>query len=323
MLLCATAPFAGCALIVGDPHGDRVFADASAGDAGEPSPDSPSGGSDAPSGQDAPPGHDAPSGQDAPSGTDSSMPDVLTAPVDAAADAPADADAAAPDAMGNGCPGTAGPPSVRIPMEAGASYCIDSTEITNTEYAALLASGFALASSSLPVQCASDAGPLSLTPSSGWPSPYPNLPVNNVSWCQAYTYCAWAGKRLCGEIGGGALPQPDFASPALSQWFNACSAGGTLAYPYGNTFDVTICGGNRTLDLQNAGTPAQCVGGFPGIYNMSGNLWEWTDSCSSISCYAMGGAYDGTQSDNACTGNRSWTAVDGAANIGFRCCSDP
>jgi formylglycine-generating enzyme required for sulfatase activity len=209
-------------------------------------------------------------------------------------------------------------------MEAGASYCIDSTEITNAEYATFLASGFSLAPSAVPPLCAGDAGALSLTPSSGWPSPYPNLPVSFVSWCQAYTYCSWAGKRLCGEIGGGSLPQPDFANPALSQWFNVCSAGGTLAYPYGNTFDVTICGGNRTLSLQNAGTPAQCVGGFPGIYNMSGNLWEWTDSCSNGgSCYAMGGAFDGTQSDLACTGNRSWTAIDGAGNIGFRCCSDP
>jgi hypothetical protein len=290
--LLAALPLAGCALLVGDPHGDRVFVDAAAGEAGAPDMGAPE--VDGTTG-----GPDTSPGSDAFSVGDSSMADV-------------------------GCPGTAGPSSVRIAQEAGPSYCIDSTEVTNADYAIFLGSGFSLAASATPAMCVSDAGPLSLTPSAGWPSAFPSLPVHNVSWCQAYAYCAWAGKRLCGEIGGGSLPRTDFANAALSQWFNACSAGGALAYPYGNTFDLTICGGERTLPLQNAGTPAQCVGGYPGLYNMSGNLWEWTDCCpSSSSCYAMGGAYDGTQADNACNGTRNWVATDGAGNIGIRCCSDP
>jgi formylglycine-generating enzyme required for sulfatase activity len=207
---------------------------------------------------------------------------------------------------------------VRIASDAG-SYCIDSTEVSNSQYAEFLDAGFS-SSATVPPACV-DAG--AYAPSAGWPSPYPHQPVANVSWCQAYAFCAWAGKRLCGGIGGGALPERDFANPSASQWFNACSAGGTLAYPYGNTFDVAVCGGERTTNVENVGAPAQCIGGYPGLYNMSGNVWEWTDSCNSTSCYTMGGAYDGTQTDLACTGNRSWTTTAGAPNIGFRCCSNP
>ena len=40
-----------------------------------------------------------------------------------------------------------------------------------------------------------------------WPVPASrqDYPVVNVSWCDAYAYCASHEKRLCGKVGGGAL----------------------------------------------------------------------------------------------------------------------
>jgi formylglycine-generating enzyme required for sulfatase activity len=64
---------------------------------------------------------------------------------------------------------------------------------------------------------------------------------------------------------------------------------------------------------------------------MSGNVWEWTDTCSgaippataaTAFCDAMGGAFDSTETELECVGERNWARNAGAANIGIRCCLD-
>ena len=299
----------GCALLVGDPHGTRVApeSDASGADASREAPDaSPGDGATDRSVADA--------AQDAIANTDSGN--------------PSDADAATHSgdsgAGDGGCPGTAGPVAVRVAVDGGPSFCVDSTEVTNAQYADFLASSFVLTPAAVPAGC---SGVTSYTPSAGWPSPYGRSPVVDVNWCKAFAFCSWAGKRLCGEIGGGPVPPSDLANAALSEWYFACSGGGIVAYPYGNTFDVTVCGGNRTTNVQAVGTPTQCVGGFPALDNMSGNVWEWTNSCASTDatafCHVMGGAYDSTATELECSGIRPWTRTSDSANIGFRCCADP
>jgi len=306
---------------VGDPPLDAVFPDdaggdgASAGDAGGP---------DAGMGVDALAGDGALAADGPASDGDSSA--AETGGDDGGVDASGPADAA-PDAAEGGCPGSQGPPSALVSSAAG-SYCVDSTEVTNAQYGAFLDAGVQLAAGGVPAGCAVDGGSTDYTPGA-WPAPpgSDRLPVVNVTWCQAYAYCAWAGKRMCGQIGGGALAQSSFADPAASQWYSACSKGGTLVYPYGDTFDAATCGGQAAgSSLVNVGPPTGCQGGFAGLYNMSGNVWEWTDACASFAptaaCYTMGGAFDGTASDQECVSNRSWVRNASAGNIGIRCCAD-
>ena len=93
------------------------------------------------------------------------------------------------------CPGTAGPPGVRIHAEAG-TWCIDSTEVTRAQYGIFVASTDVGALPE-PAFCAWNK---SFLPYDGWKDlPHDDRPVTKVNWCDAYMYCAWAGKRLCGE----------------------------------------------------------------------------------------------------------------------------
>ena len=300
----------GCGLIVGTPVGEYVFSSAAGDDAG----DGPSLGSDV-SVADSSADVDASSEGDAPFVGDSPFASDAIAEGGSAADA---ADG------GGGCPGSQGPPSVLVTSAQG-SYCIDSTEVTNAQYGIFLKAGFQLPATNVPLFCEPEAGSMDYTPSV-WPAQpgTQSFPVIQVTWCQAYAYCAWAGKRLCGQIGGGSLAESNATNPTASQWFNACSAGGSLTYPYGNTFDAATCGGMVAgSQIANVKSPAACVGGLPGLYSMSGNVWEWIDACTNTnSCYAMGGAFDGTSTDLACSGIRPWQETAPATNIGFRCCAD-
>src|SRR5262249_41310403 len=117
-------------------------------------------------------------------------------------------------------------------------------------------------------------------PSGTWPLvDKDDYPVANVDYCDAVAYCAWAGRRLCGKIGGGHVAQGDLSDPTQDEWYNACSAGGVKGFPYGIVTEPTACntieyGAGDALPVASLST---CEGGWPGIYDMVGNVAEWED----------------------------------------------
>ncbi|MGD0526911.1 MAG: SUMF1/EgtB/PvdO family nonheme iron enzyme [Polyangiaceae bacterium] len=224
-----------------------------------------------------------------------------------------------------GCPRTQGPSQVMI-TSGSSPFCIDTTEVTNAEYTQFVGSGFTLSGSGIPDGCGTLTG---TTPGGTWPYPSgeDDFPVTNVNWCQAYAYCQWAGKRLCGQIGGGSLANSYDTNATYSQWLNACSGGGALTYPYGDTFEQGTCGGQAAGSMiAIVGSSPACVGSVAGLFDMSGNVWEWTDACgtggATAFCDAMGGAFDSVQAELECVGERNWTRNAGANDIGLRCCLD-
>lgn len=244
---------------------------------------------------------------------------------DGGVDTPFDGGNDDPDAStGDGGGGGTGCPTGMVKIPAGAdTYCIDATEVTNEAYAKFLAAKPNTAGQ--PTFCAWND---SFVPTA-WPaaSGEEKHPVTEVDWCDARAYCAWAGKRLCGRIGEGKLPFTDHADPKRSEWFNACSNEGTREYPYGTSHDGEACNGvdknvNTTVEV---GSLEGCEGGAPGLFDMSGNVLEWEDSCDSETgdkdrCHIRGGSYGDNRDTLKCWYSQPVARSTQLPRIGFRCC---
>jgi hypothetical protein len=209
---------------------------------------------------------------------------------------------------------------VAVTPATGPLFCVDAHEVTNQQYGAFLPGPSV---STLPPVCIWKGGyhPAGATP---------NLPAANVDWCDAYAYCQSQGKRLCGQIGGLSNPIASFADATKSQWYDACTNGGANTYPYGATYGATTCNGAGygAGAAIAVGQATQCIGGVPGLFDMSGNVSEWEDSCDSAgagtaqndNCRARGGAFSSQPADLQCNANLTYARSTTDASVGFRCC---
>jgi hypothetical protein len=209
--------------------------------------------------------------------------------------------------------------SVPVPFST-ATYCIDATEVTVGAYNGFLMSN--PSTTTLPASCSSKQ---SFTPGAPLDLGHPNNPVNQVDWCDAWAFCNAAGKHLCGRIGGGNTLAGNEANDARrSEWYNACSKGGQLAYPYGNQYQQGRCVDRLASSPRQVGSYGNCVGGYFGIYDMSGNLGEWENECAmgpgGDQCGTRGGNYNDQTNFLSCGSVVARGRTSRFNTIGFRCC---
>lgn len=167
-----------------------------------------------------------------------------------------------------GCPTSHG----EMILIAGA-FCIDKYETTYAQYREFLASRDG-GLGPQPYECAwmSTLEPYTSIPDA---ATLQGFPVPNVTWCAARSYCEWAGKRLCGTRGTGENVITEYVNSTADEWYAACSADGLQPYPYGDTYDASACGAVHAV-----GSQAGCQGGYPGLFDMLGNVEEWESSCT-------------------------------------------
>jgi formylglycine-generating enzyme len=253
--------------------------------------------------------------------------DTAEAPTDAdggPTDGGPSLDAGAPDAApGDACPSGRGPHMVLVEIPGGARFCIDATEATRGQYKEFLDHGLPPLPANQPAECAGNtsygADDISLADT--------DLPVGGVDWCDALAFCAWAGKRLCGALGdGGVLTRSESKDPQRSEWTAACSKSGTRAYPYGQDHEVDACHSPSDAAPIEVGKRARCEGGYPGIFDMVGNVAEWENACDAVPfdagdrCSTRGGNW---RDDRSCYQNDSEVPTTSGASRGIRCCATP
>jgi formylglycine-generating enzyme required for sulfatase activity len=194
-----------------------------------------------------------------------------------------------------------------------ATFDVGLTEVTVVAYRACVEQG----------KCtAPDEGPYCT-----WGKPgMDRHPINCVDWQQASAYCAFVGKRL----------------PTEPEWEYAARGADGRKYPWKDGPPANqLCWNGDGNDFGKSNRQGTCaVGRYPtgaspfGVFDMAGNVWEWTASaycpsyegkdCSEDRKVIRGGGWNNVKAEYVRAQDRSSESVKTRNdNVGFRCAGTP
>lgn len=160
----------------------------------------------------------------------------------------------------------------------------------------------------------------------------PDHPVTFVSWPDALAYCRWLQTAL---VKAPETPAPiaerlragwQVTLPSEAEWEKGARGSDGRPYPWG---------AEARRDRANfAGTQTSPVGQYEcpecayGLADMSGNVWEWTNSCDNNpnlpddgeDCRRRGGSYFSSGDTTRCAIDSVRPRAERNSNTGFRCC---
>jgi len=109
-----------------------------------------------------------------------------------------------------------------------------------------------------------------------FPARLDQCPVVNVTYRDAQNYCDWRGMRL----------------PKALEWEKAARGTDGRIYPWGNEFSPEKCNTAESILGRVVPVCEYPEGKSPfGLYNMCGNILEWTSSGTSLGHELRGGSY--------------------------------
>lgn len=243
-----------------------------------------------------------------------------------------------------GCPSGKGPAMVSV-----GTFCVDTTEVTQAQYAEFVSAKGSDTTGQPTKECDWNTSYQPAFFSTGTPeanstgcniyTPYdptkrPTFPVSCVDWCDARAFCAWAGKRLCGALGGGPLdPFYGPADPTAAEWPFVATNGGTDTSQYGSYgVDAKCVVGPVPIEpVKNRpdchGKPAP----YDVVFDLSGNVAEFADDCDpgwggpggpTAQCAAHGGGAGSPISAAQWSSVKKVSRNAVGAQVGFRCCAN-
>jgi formylglycine-generating enzyme len=208
---------------------------------------------------------------------------------------------------------------------ADSCYWIDTTEVTEGQYAAYLAANPTPRTDAL---CSEppevDAECLGRAPVDDGSK----LPMTCVDWCDADAFCRWAGKMLC-EDSFTAI-EPELSNK--SDFVFACKKeSGTNSTPYGPNCGQQACTVSGAAPIE-AGTTLECWvqaddEKMTNVHDLIGNVEEWTQSCRSTDptsdCTVRGGSFRRFDARACCVQKTELFRRRRLPTLGFRCCAYP